>query len=124
MDMTPTQIVEVLQSHVAGDTELVEKSHVEDLVEVNSGYLNVWMGGSPTIQVYTVPKVLGGVYGIAATRKVLDLKGLSGIVGEVADAGYVPSVHGDEHAHPAPMGCGFFKLWSQRQPTRIRTASV
>ena len=35
-------------------------------------------------------KVLGGVYGIAATRRVLDLEGLSGIVGEVADVGYVP----------------------------------
>ena len=32
-----------------------------------------------------------------------------------SDAGYVPSVHGDEHAHPAPMGCGFFKLWSLGQ---------
>ena len=61
------------------------------------------------------PKVLGGVYGVAATRGVLDLDGLSSIVSEVADAGYVPSVHGDEHAHPAPMGCGFFKLWSLGQ---------
>ena len=26
--------------------------------------------------------------------------------------GHVPSIHGDDHAHPAPMGCGFFKLWS------------
>ena len=37
---------------------------------------------------------------------------LGNIVDEVAQAGYVPSVHGDQHAHPAPMGCGFFKLWS------------
>ena len=61
------------------------------------------------------PKVLGGVYGIAATRKVFDLNGLQAIVGEVAEAGYVPSVHGDQHANPAPMGCGFFKLWSKGQ---------
>ena len=33
--MTPTQIVEVLQSR-GWNAELVEKSHVEDLVEVNS----------------------------------------------------------------------------------------
>ena len=58
------------------------------------------------------PKVLGGVYGIAAARGVVDLDGLASIVDEVAGAGYVPSVHGDQHAHPAPMGCGFFKLWS------------
>jgi hypothetical protein len=45
----------------------------------------------------------------------MDLEGLNGIVDEVAAAGYVPSVHGDDHAHPAPMGCGFFKLWSLGQ---------
>ena len=43
------------------------------------------------------------------------MTGLQSIVGEVADAGYVPSVHGDDHADPAPMGCGFFKLWSLGQ---------
>ena len=111
--MTPTQIVEVLQSR-GWNAELVEKSHVEDLVEVNSeGLFKCVDGRLSDHPGMHGPKVLGGVYGIAATRKVLDLKGLSGIVGEVADAGYVPSVHGDEHAHPAPMGCGFFKLWSQ-----------
>ena len=73
------------------------------------------MGGCPITTACVGQKVLGGVYGIAATRGVVDLDGLASIVNEVAAAGYVPSVHGDEHAHPAPMGCGFFKLWSLGQ---------
>ena len=44
----------------------------------------------------------------------MDLDGLADIVNEVADAGYVPSVHGDEHAHPAD-GLWLFKLWSLGQ---------
>ena len=30
---------------------------------------------------------------------------------EVVAAGHTPSVHGDDHADPPPMGCGYFKLW-------------
>ena len=113
--MTPTQIVEVLQSR-GWDAEIIEKGQVTDLVEVNStGLFKCVDGRLSDHDGMAGPKVLGGVYGVAATRKVLDLDGLSGIVGEVAEAGYVPSVHGDEHAHPAPMGCGFFKLWSLGQ---------
>ena len=113
--MTPTQIVEVLQSR-GWDAEIIEKDQVTDLVEVNStGLFKCVDGRLSDHDGMAGPKVLGGVYGVAATRKVLDLDGLTGIVGEVADAGYVPSVHGDEHAHPAPMGCGFFKLWSLGQ---------
>lgn len=113
--MTPTQIVEVLQSR-GWTAEIVEKSQVEDLVEVNSEGLFKCVDGRLSDHAgMQGPKVLGGVYGIAATRRVLDLEGLTSIVGEVASAGYVPSVHGDDHAHPAPMGCGFFKLWSLGQ---------
>jgi hypothetical protein len=113
--MTPEQIVDILQSR-GWTAEIVDKSNVTDLVEVNSKGLFKCVDGRlsdhPGMQ---GPKVLGGVYGIAATRGVRDLEGLSGIVDEVAAAGYVPSVHGDDHAHPAPMGCGFFKLWSLGQ---------
>lgn len=113
--MTPSQIVDVLESR-GWTAEIVNKGQVEDLVEVNSeGLFKCVDGRLSDHDGMRGPKVLGGVYGIAATRGVLDLDGLSGIVTEVADAGYVPSVHGDEHAHPAPMGCGFFKLWSQGQ---------
>ena len=113
--MTPAQIVEVLQSR-GWQAEIVQKSQVDDLVEVNSeGLFKCVDGRLSDHDGMQGPKVLGGVYGIAATRKVMDLDGLSDIVAEVADAGYVPSVHGDEHAHPAPMGCGFFKLWSLSQ---------
>ena len=113
--MTPTQIVEVLKSR-GWTAEIVESSQVGDLVEVNSaGLFKCVDGRLSDHKGMQGPKVLGGVYGIAATRKVMDLDGLSSIVDEVAAAGYVPSVHGDDHAHPAPMGCGFFKLWSLGQ---------
>ena len=113
--MTPTQIVEVLESR-GWTAEIINKSDVEDLVEVNSdGLFKCVDGLLSDHEGMRGPKVLGGVYGIAATRKVMDLDGLTEIVQEVADAGYVPSVHGDDHAHPAPMGCGFFKLWSLGQ---------
>jgi hypothetical protein len=113
--MTPNQIVEVLESR-GWTAEIVNKAQVEDLVEVNSkGLFKCVDGRLSDHDGMQGPKVLGGVYGIAATRRVLDLGGLTGIVGEVANAGYVPSVHGDDHAHPAPMGCGFFKLWSLGQ---------
>lgn len=113
--MTPVQIVEVLESR-GWTAEIVEKSSVEDLVEVNSeGLFKCVDGRLSDHEGMQGPKVLGGVYGIAATRGVKDLDGLSAIVNEVADAGYVPCVHGDEHADPAPMGCGFFKLWSLGQ---------
>jgi hypothetical protein len=111
--MTPNQIVEVLESR-GWQAEIVSKSAVNDLVEVNSeGLFKCVDGRLSDHDGMQGPKVLGGVYGIAATRQVLDLDGLSNIVSEVSEAGYVPSVHGDEHAHPSPMGCGFFKLWSQ-----------
>merc|ERR1712115_752011 len=45
-------------------------------------------------------------------RGITTIDGLKECVKEVLAKGFVPSVHGDGHAHPAPMGCGFFKLWS------------
>lgn len=113
--MTPEQIVDVLVSR-GWTAEIVNQDQVDDLVEVNAeGLFKCVDGRLSDHDGMQGPKVLGGVYGIAATRGVMDLDGLADIVSEVADAGYVPSVHGDDHAHPAPMGCGFFKLWSQGQ---------
>ena len=113
--MTPNQIVDVLESR-GWSAKIVNKSEVSDLVDVNSEGLFKCVDGRLSDHAgMQGPKVLGGVYGIAATRRVLDLDGLNAIVSEVAEAGYVPSVHGDDHAHPAPMGCGFFKLWSLGQ---------
>jgi len=116
--MTPDQIVEVLESR-GWTAEIIKKSQVDDLVDVSAEGLFKCVDGRRSdadgLHEMCGPKVLGGVYGIAAARKVMDLDGLSEIVREVANAGYVPSVHGDDHAHPAPMGCGFFKLWSLGQ---------
>ncbi len=111
--MTPEQIIDVLQSR-GWTAEIVHRSQVEDLVDVNSeGLFKCVDGRLSDHDGMRGPKVLGGVYGIAATRGVMDLDGLAAIVNEVEAAGYVPSVHGDDHTHPAPMGCGFFKLWSK-----------
>ena len=113
--MTPNQIVEVLESR-GWTAEIINKAQINDLVDVNSdGLFKCVDGRRSDHSGMRGPKVLGGVYGIAATRQVMDLEGLSAIVSEVEEAGYVPSVHGDDHAHPAPMGCGFFKLWSLGQ---------
>lgn len=113
--MTPEQIVDVLNDR-GWTAEIVHKSEVPDLVDVDSdGLFKCVDGRCSDHNGMRGPKVLGGVYGVAATRSVLNLEGLTEIVAEVADAGYVPSVHGDQHADPAPMGCGFFKLWSQGQ---------
>jgi len=113
--MTPEQIVDVLKSR-GWAAEIIDKSQVDDLVDVNSDGLFKCVDGRMSDHGgMRGPKVLGGVYGIAATRSVMDLDGLRAIVSEVADAGYVPSVHGDDHAHPAPIGCGFFELWSLGQ---------
>ena len=54
------------------------------------------------------PKMLGGIYGIANTRGIKTTEELGAICKEVAEAGHVPSVHGDESGI---MGCGFCKLW-------------
>lgn len=113
--MTPKQIVEVLESR-GWTAEIIERSQVDDLVKVNEkGLFKCVDGRCSDHSGMRGPKVLGGVYGVAAARKVFDLNGLNDIVKEVAAAGYVPSVHGDDHAKPAPMGCGFFKLWSLGQ---------
>lgn len=110
--MTAEQIVDVLKSR-GWQAEIIERSEVDDLVQVDSAGLFKCVDGRLSDHLgMRGPKVLGGVYGIAAARGVVDLDGLASIVDEVAGAGYVPSVHGDQHAHPAPMGCGFFKLWS------------
>ena len=58
------------------------------------------------------PKTLGGVYAITTNRDINDIDGLKKVVQEVKAKVYVPSVHGDDCAHPSPMGCGFFKRWS------------
>lgn len=113
--MTPEDIVGALEGR-GWKAEVVSRADVEDLVDVNpQGLFKCVDGRLSDHDGMRGPKALGGVYAIASVRGVRDLAGLQAIVKEVADAGYVPSVHGDDHAHPAPMGCGFFKLWSTNQ---------
>lgn len=99
------------------EARITNRNDVPDLVDVNSQGMMKCVDGrlSDRPEGMRGPKTLGGVYAIATARGVRDLKGLKEIVQEVAAAGYVPSVHGDDHAEPAPMGCGFFKLWATGQ---------
>ena len=91
---------------------IVSVSELSDVVEVGpTGMMKCVDGRLSDQSGMDGPKALGGIYAIASMREVTDLDGLAEIVQEVMDAGYVPSVHGDEHASPPPMGCGYFKLW-------------
>ena len=109
--MTPEDIVSALQGR-GWEASVVSASEV-NLVDVGpEGLLKCVDGRMSDHLGMNGPKALGGIYAIASLRGVRDLDGLRAIVQEVKDAGYVPSVHGDDHADPAPMGCGYFKLWS------------
>ena len=109
--MTPEQIKEALESR-GWTASIVRADDVDDLVPVNSdGLMKCVDGRLSDHDGMRGPKSLGGIYAIASLRGVTDLDGLKEIVGEVKEAGFVPSVHGDDHADPPPMGCGYFKLW-------------
>ena len=113
--MTPEDIVDVLVQR-GWRAEIVSSSSVLDLVDVDeAGLFKCVDGRLSDHEGMRGPKVLGGVYGIAAARGIFDQAGLQAIVSEVEEAGYVPSVHGDTLAQPCSMGCGFFKLWSLEQ---------
>lgn len=112
MGLTPEDVVGILKGR-GWEAEIVKKEDVPDLVPVTPEGLMKCVDGRPSDHpAMNGPKTLGGVYAIAVNRGVTDVDGLKKIVEEVKAAGHVPSVHGDDHAHPAPMGCGFFKLWS------------
>ena len=109
--MTPEDIKAALESR-GWEAAIVSRSDIDDLVDVEDGGLMKCVDGRlsdrPEMR---GPKALGGIYAIATLRGVRDLDGLAPIVDEVKKAGYGASVHGDEHADPASMGCGYFKLW-------------
>ncbi|MHC4924313.1 MAG: cadmium-containing carbonic anhydrase, partial [Planctomycetota bacterium] len=109
--MPPETIIQVLESR-GWTAEAVQAADVTDLVDVEEGALLKCVDGRlsdhPGMR---GPKALGGVYAIASLRGVGDADGLKSIAAEVRAAGYTPSVHGDELATPAPMGCGYFALW-------------
>lgn len=109
--MTPEQIVAALESR-GWTASIVSAADVDGLVDVDdAGLMKCVDGRLSDHDGMRGPKTLGGLYAIASLRGVNDLEGLADIVDEVKQAGHVPSVHGDDHAEPAPMGCGYFKLW-------------
>jgi hypothetical protein len=110
--MSPEEIKAGLNSR-GWEANIVTSEHVDDLVDVTpEGLMKCVDGRLSDHPAMNGPKTLGGVYAIATLRGVRDLAGLGEIVREVMDAGHTPSVHGDDHADPPPMGCGYFKLWS------------
>jgi hypothetical protein len=115
MNMTPEEIKKALKSR-GWEATIVTSDQIDDLVDVTSeGLMKCVDGRLSDLPGMNGPKSLGGVYAIATLRGVRDLVGLGDIVREVMDAGHTPSVHGDDHADPPPMGCGYFKLWSTGQ---------
>jgi hypothetical protein len=110
--LTVGDVAKVLKGR-GWEAEIVNQASVAPLIPVGRGGLMKCVDGRPSDHKgMNGPKALGGVYAIATNRGVRDLKGLKEIVKEVNATGMIASCHGDEHAHPAPMGCGFFKLWS------------
>ena len=95
--------------------EVVPFTAVEaELVTTVKGHIMKCVDGRPSDNKHMRgPKTLGGVYAIASARGIVDLDGLMSVTHEILAKGWVPSVHGDDHAHPGPLGCGYFKLWSQ-----------
>ncbi|NVB40269.1 hypothetical protein G6O69_20675 [Pseudenhygromyxa sp. WMMC2535] len=109
--MTPQEIVQALEGRGWAAT-IVSRSDVDDILDVDSEGLMKCVDGRPSSHAaMNGPKTLGGVYAIASMRGARDLEGLTQATRDVAAAGHVPSVHGDDHAQPPAMGCGYFKLW-------------
>jgi hypothetical protein len=109
--MPPEGIKQALESR-GWTASIVSADDVHDLVDVDEdGLMKCVDGRLSDHPGMRGPKTLGGIYAIASLRGVTDLDGLREIVDEVREAGHVPSVHGDDHASPPPMGCGYFKLW-------------
>ena len=117
--MNAEDIVAALQGR-GWEATIESRSQVADLVDVDAKGLMKCVDGRPSDhEGMRGPKTLGGIYAIASVRGVTDLDGLKKIVEEVQGAGHIPSVHGDDHATPPPMGCGYFKLWSTGQLDRL-----
>lgn len=109
--MTPQDIKAALEAR-GWTATIVPRSEVSDIVDVGGDGLMKCVDGRPSFHpAMNGPKTLGGVYAIASMRDARDLGGLIQATRDVAALGHVPSVHGDQHADPPPMGCGYFKLW-------------
>lgn len=109
--MTPEDIKNALTSR-GWQATIVSATQVDDLVDVTpEGLMKCVDGRMSDHPAMNGPKTLGGIYAIASLRGVQTLADLGDVVREVAASGHTPSVHGDDHADPPPMGCGYFKLW-------------
>jgi len=108
--MTVQELTQALTDR-GWEVETVRAEDVKDLVPVDAKGLFKCVDGrlSDKPDQMRGPKTLGGVYAIVAGRGQTDLESLKSAIVEVKTAGYVPSVHGDDHNDA--MGCGFFKLW-------------
>ena len=107
--LTPEDIAGVLRDR-GWEAEVVPASATPDMVDVQpTGILKCVDGRGSDNNKMAGPKITGGVYAIAHNRGVTTTDGLAAITKEVAAAGHVPSVHGDDGAKM--LGCGFLKLW-------------
>ncbi len=109
--MTPEGIAAALESR-GWTATIVSATGAADLVDVDdAGLMKCVDGRLSDHPGMRGPKTLGGIYAITSLRGETSLDALTAIVEEVRQAGHVPSIHGDDHASPPPMGCGYFKLW-------------
>lgn len=112
--MTPDQIVEALEGRGWKAKVLKQSDLALQSVKVDDkGLFKCVDGRKSDHSEMNGPKTLGGVYALVAAREQGDLGSLEKAVDEVKQAGFAPSVHGDDGSHE--MGCGFFKLWSTGQ---------
>lgn len=112
--MTPENIVEALEGRGWKAKILKQSDLCQPSVKVEpTGLFKCVDGRKSDSTAMNGPKTLGGVYALVAAREQGDLASLEAAVQEVKDAGFAPSVHGDD-GH-GPMGCGFFKLWATGQ---------
>lgn len=114
-NMNANTLADVLKTR-GWEVEIRKAEEVADLVDVSPKGLFKCVDGrvsNQTGEAMRGPKVLGGVYAVAAMMGLTTIEGLKQAFAKVKELGFVPCVHSDHH-HGA-MGCGFFKLWKTGQ---------
>lgn len=92
--------VEITSKHAAPGLVRVQKQGLVSCID--GRYSN--MGYAPD-----GPKALGGSYFLVALKGKTDTRSLKSAVVKIAQAGYLPGIHGDDQT--GERGCGFFGLW-------------
>jgi len=110
--VTAEDIVEVPKGR-GREAEIVKESTMLALIRTSPTGLLKYVNGRPSdMSSMDGPNSLGGVYAITINRGITNIDGLNNFIEEFMAKSCGPSVHGDDHPHPSPVGYAFFKLWS------------